>query len=242
MLKIVIVEDEYAARTGVERLIGRLGEAYQVVGCAENGHEGLLMVREHRPDVMFTDIRMPRMSGLEMMQHLRETGYDCRFVILSGYAEFEYAQKGMTLGATDYLLKPITVATLRALLERLEREIHPEPEKTSAPNPAYSLMVSQAVDAINRRYSDKLSLESLAASLSVTPEYLSALFSKETGRPFVIYLREVRIEHAKELLRTSGKKVYEIAFDVGYPDVKYFCRVFKEATGVSAREYARGIR
>lgn len=71
----------------------------------------------------------------------------------------------------------------------------------------------------------------------VTPEYLSRMFSREVGRPFVNYLKEYRIGKAKEMLQKGNRKIYEIAFEAGYSDVKYFCRVFKEVTGVSPKKY-----
>ena len=71
-----------------------------------------------------------------------------------------------------------------------------------------------------------------------SPEYLSNLFAKETGMTFSNYLKKVRIEKAKELILTTDMKIYEVACSVGYPDQKYFSKVFKEYTGVSAKQYA----
>ena len=90
---------------------------------------------------------------------------------------------------------------------------------------------------IHEHYQDKLTLDDLAERYKVTPEYLSRMFSREVGRPFVNYLKEYRIGKAKEMLQKGNRKIYEIAFEAGYSDVKYFCRVFKEVTGVSPKKY-----
>lgn len=244
MLRIIIVEDEYRARTGLAKMINNFGENYQVVAIAENGYEGMLLAQQYKPDVIFTDIQMPRVTGLEMIEHLISTEYDCRFIIISGYADFEYARKGIRLGVTDYLLKPITMSAVQSLLQKIEKEITPEPDAvTESEFTNYSSMIiNKIVKDIEHHYMDKLSLEKYAQEYHVTPEYLSTLFSKQVGQPFVRYLRERRMEHAKEMLSKSNKKIYQIAFDVGYTDIKYFCRIFKEVTGVSAREYARRSR
>lgn len=244
MLRIIIVEDEYRARTGLAKMINNFGENYQVVAIAENGYEGMLLAQQYKPDVIFTDIQMPRVTGLEMIEHLISTEYDCRFVIISGYADFEYARKGIRLGVTDYLLKPITMSAVQSLLQKIEKEITLEPDAvTESEFTNYpSMIINKIVKDIEHHYIDKLSLEKYAQEYHVTPEYLSTLFSKQVGQPFVRYLKERRMEHAKEMLSKSNKKIYQIAFDVGYTDIKYFCRIFKEVTGVSAREYARRSR
>lgn len=72
----------------------------------------------------------------------------------------------------------------------------------------------------------------------MTPEYLGNLFAKETGITFSNYLRQVRMEKAKELLTGTDMKIYEVACAVGYPDQKYFSKVFKEYVGVSAKQFA----
>ena len=241
MLRIIIVEDEYRARTGLAKMINNFGENYQVVAIAENGYEGMQLAQQYKPDVIFTDIQMPRVNGLEMIEHLVSTEYDCRFVIISGYADFEYARKGIRLGVTDYLLKPITMSAVQSLLQKIEKEFTPKPDAATESESANysSMMINKIVKDIERHYMDKLSLEKYAQEHLVTPEYLSTLFSKQVGQPFVRYLKERRIEHAKEMLSKSNKKIYQIAFDVGYTDIKYFCRIFKETTGVSAREYTR---
>ena len=162
---------------------------------------------------------------------------ECKFVILSGYADFSYAQQAIHLGVEDYLLKPVTISMVKELLDKLQE---PAGKKESAvsSNECYSAIVRKAVEEIHRHYSQPLRLESFAADNNITPQYLSSLFSKETGTTFSNYLRDVRIEKAKELLKEGNQKVYEIACAVGYPDQKYFSKIFRECVGVSAKQYA----
>ncbi len=75
--------------------------------------------------------------------------------------------------------------------------------------------------------------------MNITPEYLSRLFTKEIGKSFSDYLKEYRIDKAKKLLVNNKLKIYEIAEKVGYSDPKYFCKVFKESTGMSPKEYMK---
>ena len=102
----------------------------------------------------------------------------------------------------------------------------------------YSAATKEMVSVIEENYGMRLGLDSFADKFRLTPEYLSNLFAKETGMTFSNYLKKVRIEKAKELILTTDMKIYEVACSVGYPDQKYFSKVFKEYTGVSAKQYA----
>lgn len=119
-MRIVIVEDEKKTLHGIVSLCREMGEDYEVAGWARNGEEGCRLVQEMSPDVVLTDVRMPLKSGLEMIQQLVEEGCKAKFIILSGFAEFEFAQEAMKLGSVDYLLKPITRDALRKSLEHVK--------------------------------------------------------------------------------------------------------------------------
>ena len=95
-------------REGLGNLLGKISDTYIVCGKASDGEEWLILAKELKPDLIFTDIEMPKLNGLEMIKKIKEDGQDPYFVILSGYSDFKYAQKGITLGVEEYLLKPIT--------------------------------------------------------------------------------------------------------------------------------------
>lgn len=110
-MKIVIVEDEMRIKEGLSSLIGKLYPDHTVEAMADNGKEGLECIRRIRPDLVFTDIRMPVMDGLEMLEKMQEEGIKSKAVILSAYTEFNYAQQAMRLGVMDYLIKPVVVSS-----------------------------------------------------------------------------------------------------------------------------------
>lgn len=129
-MRILIVEDEVRIRTGIAKLIST-HTVHTVVGEGKNGQEGLEMILRFHPDLVISDIRMPIMDGLTMVKEAREKGADCHFVILSGYSEFEYAQKAIRYGVEDYLLKPLAPEDVSSLLNKIEKEVEQE-EKESA--------------------------------------------------------------------------------------------------------------
>ena len=135
-MKILIVEDEIKTLNGIERLIEQLGEPYDVVGKGRNGLEGIELALREKPDLIMTDIRMGEMDGLEMIKQLNDRRFTCKYLILSGYADFQYAREAMTLGSVDYLLKPMTKDMLKEALCKIDGIL--EHEKASIRVSSYS--------------------------------------------------------------------------------------------------------
>ena len=128
-MRVVIVEDEVRIREGLHKLLGRLSGNYEIVGEAENGKEGLELIKQVSPEIVITDIRMPNMDGLEMLTRLYEEGIPVRAVVLSAYSEFEYARKAMKMGVTEYLLKPLDVTEFSRAISNVTNQIKRDNQK-----------------------------------------------------------------------------------------------------------------
>jgi two-component system response regulator YesN len=131
-MKILIVEDEIRIREGIEKLLSKLDQEFEIVGEAEDGEDGLQIIREKHPDMVITDIRMPGMDGLEMLSRIAAEGLGTKAIVLSAYSEFEYARKAMKMGVTEYLLKPIAFHEFAQAIENVKQQI--EKEKQEKPD------------------------------------------------------------------------------------------------------------
>lgn len=234
-MRIIVAEDEERSRKGISRLITSIDESYFVVAQASDGLETLKMVRYYHPDLVLTDIMMPRMNGLELIEAAHNENLFPHFAIISAHAEFEYARQAISLGVQEFIVKPITYDAVENMLRKLESlplRAQYDKERTDV-HPLVSAMLAE----VRGQYARKISLESLAETLAVTPEYLSTLFSREMKKTFSQYLQAYRVERAKELFDSGDIKVYEVAALVGFSDVKYFCRIFKRVTGCSPSQY-----
>ena len=122
MFKVMIVDDEPIIRTGLKHVVdwGELG--FKIVSEAKNGLDALKKLEEEPVDLIITDIKMPQMDGIELLEVLREKNNDVSGVLLSGFAEFAYAQKGLSLGAIDYLLKPMDPTNIKEVLEKVYKK------------------------------------------------------------------------------------------------------------------------
>ena len=125
-MNLMIIDDEPLVRQGLQSLIDWNSYGFTVLTEAGNGEEGLEKVLRLSPDIVLLDIRMPGLSGVELMRRAREEGFRGRFILLTGYADFEYAREGIKYGATDYLLKPVDPDELEASIRRAMRQIETE--------------------------------------------------------------------------------------------------------------------
>src|SRR5690606_10436540 len=120
------VDDEPLIREGLKGVIDWNQFGYEVIGTAENGRTGLDMIRFHRPDLALVDIKMPGLNGIDMAEQAKKEGLQTKFVILSGYSQFAYAQKAIQLGMESYLLKPIDEEELIPLIESIALKCNEE--------------------------------------------------------------------------------------------------------------------
>lgn len=243
MYKIFLADDEIWVIMGLKKLIEKTGAPFRVVGEANNGIVALEEIEEKKPDVLITDIRMPGMDGLQLMQKIQEKNLDTRVVLVSGYAEFNYAQQAMRMGAVDYLLKPVEEEALAEVLERLETMLNKDGKKTEEQteeklNPS---VLESIIEEIRRNYKDNITLTELAERYNISAGHLSSLLKEELGMPFSEYITSKRIQRAKELLDDESLSVDAIAREVGYKDYFYFTKVFKKAVGISPSKYRKNL-
>jgi two-component system response regulator YesN len=132
MIKLLIVEDEQTIREGLVQTIDWETYGIEVCGQAGNGLEALERLQHSKPDIILTDIRMPKMDGLEFIRRARETNLDFEVILLSGYNDFEYAKQGIQLGALDYILKPCRPEDLLKFVLQAKRTIEEKQERKSA--------------------------------------------------------------------------------------------------------------
>lgn len=263
MYKVVIIDDEPIIVKGLEKTVKWNELGCVVAGTAYNGVEGMELIRREKPDVLISDICMPKMDGLSMIAALKSEFPNMEITILTGYRDFDYAQEAIRLGVCRFLLKPSKMDELNeaieAMLGRLgnrtavsetEGKAGGEPdagtgketeEKEELESAASSFIVKNALAFIEANYAERLKLADVADNVYVSQWHLSKLLNKYTGQNFSEILNRVRMEQAKKLLENPSLRIGDIAEAVGFLDMAHFSRVFKKQVGVSANEYRNTV-
>lgn len=132
MYKLMIVEDDASIRSSLEHSFDWASFGFSLCGTAANGLDALSMIPTVQPDVILTDVEMPRMSGIDLAKQLVSSGYPAKIVFLSAYDDYRYVRDSLRLGAADYLLKPLHKDTVRELLQRIAGELDADGKKLDA--------------------------------------------------------------------------------------------------------------
>ena len=240
--QVLLVDDEYYVRQSLLRRIRNLeNEDFKVIGEAENGEEALDMLRKHDIQLVITDIRMPVMDGLDLTRKILEQYPHILTVILTGYADFEYARKALRYGAFDYLLKPVSEESLDNLLSRARTRLSelyepPEDERNNMSGEEY---VQLAIRYLNEHYMEDIDISLMASELGFHSAYLTRLFGRYAGVTPLKYLTNLRIQEAKRLLLDTSLPISVVGERVGYPDQFHFSKTFRKATGVNPSAFRK---
>ncbi|RRJ61725.1 response regulator [Paenibacillus oralis] len=246
MLKLMIVDDEAIIVKGLQHVIRRMKTPFTDIVGISDSVEALRMAAEFKPDLLITDIQMPELSGLDLIQSVSEKKAASKFIILTGYETFDYARKAIRLQVADYLLKPVDPQELSGLLNRLSMEIVEERSRLQAATDTEEPPEDQDSNHNIRRFKDfihgnymrDISLEDVADYLNLHPSYVCSLLKRETHQTFVQYLRGFRIDKGKKLLRElPNLPLEQVAKAIGFRSQAHFYKVFKQESGVTPGDY-----
>ncbi|MFC0328633.1 response regulator [Paenibacillus sepulcri] len=263
MFKLLIAEDVRTVREALIRSIRWEEIGIRLLGAVENGEEALIWLEREEPDLLLTDIGMPRMNGLELIEAVKARKPDIRCIILSGLNEFEHARQAIKLQVLEYILKPIDPAEIERVMSIAVQELRKEREerrgmalaeqavKETLPNLSEALspddwsgslkkkkLVEQAIRYVKEGYTRKeLALSEVAAAVGLSDKYLNLLVKEVTGTTINHAIIRLRMEEAARLLKDPANKIYEICDWIGYADQDHFRETFKKQYGLTPTEY-----
>lgn len=244
MFSVLIVEDEMLVCRGLSVLVDWEALGFTIGGYCGDGLSAKRQLEMMRYDLVICDIHIPGMSGLDLIRWMREQNMDTEIIVISAYAEFEYAQRVIDDGVVAYLLKPINEVLLEDALTRVRQRLkgraseRPEGENRSEKKD----VVLAAVMEMHRDCGKNCNADALAKKLYVSTSQLNGLFRKRYGVSVKEYINGVRMTRAKFLLEHTEKMIYEIAKEVGFQDIDYFSRLFKQETGMTPGGWRRESR
>ena len=243
MFKVMLVDDEPAALAMEKRAIERRAKEFEVVAEAFSADAAIALYKQVRPDVVLTDMKMPRKTGLELVRYINEEAeWPALCVVLSGYSDFEYVHDAFSVGVFDYLLKPVDGRKLEELFQRIYRVLICSREAPEQPVPDKRMKDEKLLEEITAYVRANIrgdnSIMSVCGHFGISQPYLSRLFRQNCGRTYNEFLTDLRIEEAKKLL-AGGEDILigEVAERVGFNGQFYFSKVFKDATGLTPRDY-----
>jgi len=243
--KVLVVDDEPYMLEGWRTMIDWNAYGYELCAVASDGEEALRLADESGPDLVFTDIRMPGVDGLDLIRRLREkrppgSRTAPKIVIMSGYPSFDYVKRAMPYRIERYMLKPLIPEEIHGLLSELSAG-RTEPD-ADLPEEARAGTVGRVIELLKAHYRETVRISCIARLVGHHPVYLGQLFKQKTGYTVQEYVHRLRVAEARDLLRRTDDKIAFIAKRLGYHDPEAFTEKFKAIVGVTPSEYRSGVR
>lgn len=251
MYKVLIVEDEHLIRKWLRYTLDVDELPIIIVGEAENGEEGIELIKTLQPDIVLTDITMPKVDCFSMFEATEEFQY--HKVILSGYNDFDNAKKAMKYGVHNFICKPINkeelFECLHGIIDDLSISKHPfsNTEELSLLVRDFAIsseneILNELIHWIHEHYAEKFTAHTIAKELGYSESYLYKLMKEETGITINEYVTNYRVRCAVDILLSQPhQKIYEVAGLVGFSDYKYFNKIFKKTVGMTVTEFRKSI-
>ncbi|WP_042143660.1 response regulator [Paucisalibacillus sp. EB02] len=195
MFSILIVDDEWTIREGLQRTVPWGDWGIDVIGAATNGYEALEILVNSHVDILLTDIRMPAMNGLELIDRCRTLFPGLKMVLLTGHDEFEYAQKAIKLGADDFLLKPTNINELKATMLSITSELRSEQQEKDA---LITLLIKDIIE-----HNSVETITKLKAQEGIHSRFGFIMIRYKNEKPY-----QLMIDHVHLIEDKVGQQVY----------------------------------
>ncbi|MGD9931576.1 MAG: substrate-binding domain-containing protein [Mangrovibacterium sp.] len=245
---VLLVEDDKEVRSYIKEC---LQEAYEILE-APNGKVALKMIEEEEPDLIVSDIMMPEMDGLELTHKIKNDLKTCHIpvILLTAKSSLEQRLEGLEEGADSYIPKPFSKDHLQIRIRKLlelrvkiheryksQHFIEEEPTDISRLDKKFLNKVSKIVE--DNLQKDEFTVEELSDLVGLSRVQIYRKIKKLTGMSVSEYVRMVKLKASLELIKTSGKTMSEIAYEVGFSSPSYFAQCFKKQFGISPSDYAK---
>jgi len=253
-LSILVVEDDHELRNFIKSVLTDYYEVYE----AQNGREGYDNTVKYMPDFILSDIMMPDVDGIEFLQRVR-TNPDTShipFILLTAKTNIDDQLEGITSGANDYITKPFSVKLLIAKIDNIIKQrklyagyignVHSEEPEEQAEELVQQNKITEQDESFLRKLKEDIysnldnsdfNIDTLVSNTNLSRRVFFNKVKSLTGQAPVEFIREIRIKHAAELLKTQQYRIKEVTYMVGFSDIRYFTQCFKNMFGVTPSQY-----
>lgn len=238
MWKVFLVDDEEIILNQIAQTVPWMDNGFEVIGMETNPDRAVNKVLELKPDVIFSDLRMPQLDGHTLMRTVREMGLDVEFVMLSAYGTFEDARTFFQQEGFDYLLKPLQIQEVQLVLEKLAKKLaKKKPFEVEVDDTGVNPAFLELIEYVRTNFAEKFTLDQLSKQFGISAGYICNLFAKSYNTTLTCFITKVRMEHAAELMKDKTCSLKNVAALCGYKDYFYFNKVFKGYYGTAPSQY-----
>lgn len=239
VLRILIADDEPIEHKVLAKIVNQSSLPAVIIDTARTGNEALELFEQYLPDLIFMDIRMPALSGLDASTVIKNKHPETVIAIVTAYDEFQYAKRAIDLHIDYFILKPIDPSEVERIIRntiQLKTALVTE-TNTMAMSPNRAQLAEEILQLLHRNYAQPITLSYLESQFNFSSQYLSRTFKEAYNTSIMNYLIQLRVKLALKLLADAGLSIAMVAERVGIPDISYFGQMFKSIQGVTPSQY-----
>jgi len=241
MIEFIVVDDEPYVTKMFSSIIDWTNYDFKIVNAFNSSSQALEWLKNNRVDVVFTDISMPVMSGIELAKAYHKICPNSIIVFFTAYRSFDYAVKAIKYNVFDYIVKPIDAHSLIDTITKIKTTIGNSNPEYIEEHPKNEFVLSNDIIIKAKQYmkdhlSDGISMSDVADHVGLNTSYFSTFFKNKTNETPVMFLKRIRMEKAKELVKNEGVKLSSIPYMIGFNSYSYFTKIFQETFGKSPIE------
>jgi two-component system response regulator YesN len=231
---ILLIDDDAMFREEIAEYL----EDYAIIE-ASSGEEALALLRKpNEIDLVILDVRMPGIHGTKVLKEIKKMEPDLGVVIFTGFSTKDVAIEALKGHADDYLEKPADIGKIKDVVYSL---LDSKAGAYGTGATGTRGRVERVRSLIERNYDKKVTLRDAAATVCMSPKYLSRVFKEITNKGFIEYRLEIMVEKGKELLGGTERTVAQIAYELGYQNTESFIRQFKKYTSLTPNQYRQHV-
>jgi len=232
---ILLVDDDQDFRNEFKEFF----HEYDVIE-AKDGSEALhLLNKINVVDIVILDIRMPGLTGIEVLTEIKKINSDLYTIILTGYSTEDIAIESLKAHADDYIVKPVDFIKFK---EKIDALLNKSKYSEKIDADSIEAKIEKIKLYIKKNYHRVFNLNDISKIIFLSPKYLSKIFKEQTGICFNEYKLNIKIRYAKELLENTGYNISQIAYKLGYKKPESFIKIFKKITHSTPTEFRRQIQ
>lgn len=245
MYKALLVHPNNISREETRLMLPWEQHGFQLHAYADPLSDVQALLRTQMFDLILIDLKPSQTIGMQIFEQIREHSL-VSIILLGGSHDFQLLKKAMAFQVSDYIADPVQPEDLAASLCKIKKELDVKPvhskrltlsyENKKSQNPSIIDLVKQYVQ---EQLHENITLKKISNMLHFNCAYLGQKFKDQENMSFNEYLLQQRMEKAKVLLEKTDMRIYEIANEVGYTEIDWFYKKFKEYTGASANEYRK---
>ena len=248
MYKVLHVDSDAQSRKATEQLIDWAGLGFKIQARASHSAEARSIFDKHPFSLVLINMKHSQSDGLQLCEQIRQRSR-VPIILLGGSPDYTLVRQALIYQVSDYLAEPVQSSQLTASLQNVSRELanwtasdaHPLLSAPSRERGTQPSVVEIVMNYVQAELHQNITLKKISDALHFNCAYLGRKFKNEENMSFNEYLLQQRMEKAKRLLEQTDMRIYEIANEVGYSELDWFYKKFKEYTGISANEYRKQL-